>query len=63
MVSPEILCFTGSLDCLPKHEKENVCSFLEKKGVRPVFLTEKNPIDIGSVIPLKEDLSISPNLW
>ncbi len=44
--------FTGTL---AGHNDENkILSFLEKHGVRPVFLTERPAFDIGSVIPVIE---------
>lgn len=44
--------FTGTLT---GHNDENrILSFLEKHGVRPVFLTERPAFDIGSGIPITE---------
>jgi hypothetical protein len=59
-ISPNHLCFTGSLKYLS--QKDGILSFLEKKGVSPIYLTENPLVDIGSIIPLKEDLCIPFNL-
>lgn len=51
-ISEGELAFTGTL---AGHIDENpICSFLEKHGVRPVFLTEQPAFDIGSGIPITE---------
>lgn len=60
-VSPSLLCFTGKFSGLSEEKK--ISSFLQERGVKPVFLTDGRLTDIGSVIPLKEDLSIPIDLW
>ncbi len=53
-LSEDIIAFSGSLSSLPDREK--LLSFLGKQKLRPVFLSEGQLIDIGSFIPLREEV-------
>lgn len=44
--------FTGTL--IGHNDENRIISFLEKHGIRPVFLTERPAFDIGSGIPIIE---------
>lgn len=46
------MAFTGVLSRHP--DKQRIIDFLEKRGIEPVFLTDKEIFDIGSAIPLTE---------
>jgi hypothetical protein len=53
-VSRSVLCFTGILDAYPPADKEQILAFLEKKNVRPYYLTDLPAFDIGGAVPLIE---------
>ena len=53
--SHDLMFFTGSLDLLP--EREQILFFLEEHGIRPVYLTELPLFDVGSILPITENLS------
>ncbi len=52
-LSKDRIAFTGSLNDHP--DKNKILNFLETKKVYPVFLTEGPLIDVGSILPLKEE--------
>jgi len=52
-VSKETIAFTGRLDKHPN--KAKIMEFLEKHQVKPVFLTEHEIFDVGSIIPVLEN--------
>ncbi|WP_129596005.1 DUF6873 family GME fold protein [Anaerophilus nitritogenes] len=49
-VKNDKLAFTGNLKKHPDYR--TICKFLNNYEVKPVFLTEKDPVDIGSIIPI-----------
>ena len=51
-ISQKILAFTGHLDEHP--DREAILSFLGSRGVRPLYLTERQLFDIGSGLPVTE---------
>ncbi|MEA4894541.1 MAG: hypothetical protein VB064_04690 [Oscillospiraceae bacterium] len=51
-ISADTLAFTGLLDEHPDRVK--IEHFLERHGVLPVYLTDKQIFDVGSVIPVLE---------
>jgi len=53
-LSRNILAFSGSLDSHP--DKNAILDFLSNRGISPAFLTDMEIFDIGSVIPIVEDL-------
>jgi len=52
-LAPNILAFTGNLDIHP--DKNSILRFLNFKGIKPIFLTDKPAFDIGSIIPITEE--------
>ena len=48
------LCFTGILDTFPDEERNRILEFLDKKGIEPVFLTDRPLFDIGGAVPVLE---------
>jgi len=48
------LAFTGQIE--NEKEKQRIESFLNKHGVRAVYLTERKIFDIGSAIPIIEEI-------
>ncbi|MBP0977505.1 MAG: hypothetical protein J6P89_04935, partial [Oscillospiraceae bacterium] len=53
-IASDKLCFTGVLDAFPDHEKDRILGFCEKKGIEPVFLTDRPLFDIGGAVPVLE---------
>lgn len=53
-LSEDTIAFTGSLSSLKEGEK--LLRFLENQKLHPVFLSEGQLIDVGSFIPLKEEV-------
>ena len=51
-ISSSKLAFTGSLDAHPSREK--IIEFVKRKEIEPVFLTNDEIFDIGSILPLTE---------
>ena len=52
-ISPYQLAFTGRLDGHPDYAR--ILRFLEKHGVKPVFLSTEPVFDMGSAVPLIEE--------
>lgn len=51
-LSREVLAFTGHLDKHP--DRDAILSFLDSRGVRPTYLTDRPLFDIGSGLPITE---------
>lgn len=51
-LSESKLVFTGLLDSHP--DRYRILDFLDAKGIKPVFLTEKCIFDVGSILPIME---------
>ncbi|MDR1117463.1 MAG: hypothetical protein LBL09_04375 [Oscillospiraceae bacterium] len=49
-LSPDTLAFTGRIDHLP--DCEAILDFLSLHKVRPVFLTDEDIFDVGSIMPV-----------
>jgi hypothetical protein len=52
-IAKDRIAFTGLLDEHPECSK--IIEFLESKSVQPVFLTNRECFDVGSIIPLIEN--------
>ncbi len=48
------LCFTGVLDDFPDDERKKILEFCDKKGIEPVFLSDRPLFDIGGAVPVLE---------
>ncbi len=53
LIGPEVLAVTGSLSSHPDYDR--IKTFLRKHRIDMVCLSEKRPVDLGSLIPLMED--------
>ena len=53
-IAADKLCFTGVLDAFPEDEQNRILEFLEKKGIIPIYLTDRPVFDIGGAIPVLE---------
>lgn len=54
LIAPDKLAFTGRLDGLRDHLR--IKEFLAKHHVRPIELTDGELFDVGSILPITEDL-------
>jgi hypothetical protein len=50
LISPKLWVINGNLENLKSSRQ--IIEFLEKRGIRPISLTEEDVMDIGSIIPL-----------
>lgn len=55
LIDKDVLAFTGALDSLGSAPL--IRAFLEKHGVKAVELTQNRMLDIGGILPLKEELT------
>ncbi len=53
LIGPGVLAVTGSLNSHPDHDR--IETFVRKHQIDLVYLSEKRPVDLGSLIPLIED--------
>ena len=51
-ISRELLAFTGRLDEHP--DRGAILAFLDRHGVRPLYLTDRPAFDIGSGLAITE---------
>jgi len=51
-ISHDKLAFTGTLEKHP--DKDRIINFIRERGVEPIWLTERNCFDVGSIIPIIE---------
>ena len=54
-IAADRLCFTGVLDNYPPGERKRILNFLERKGITPVYLTDRPLFDIGGAVPVLEN--------
>ena len=53
-ISNNKIAFTGAIDCI--ETKNAIESFLNERGIEAVYLTNEKIIDIGSAIPIIEEI-------
>ncbi|MDP4152272.1 MAG: hypothetical protein Q8865_02365 [Bacillota bacterium] len=53
-LSENLLAFTGKIDSHP--DKDKILNFIDARNIKPLFLTDKDIFDVGSIIPVKESL-------
>lgn len=52
-IGKDTIAFTGTLKG-HKNERE-ICEYIAKTGLKTIFLTDKKCVDVGSVIPIREN--------
>jgi len=52
-LSPKEMVFTGNLDAHP--DRGSIIKFLDRRGMKPIFLTDRPIFDIGGIIPLMQE--------